>query len=87
MYALTICCCCVDTDILPCSVISEAAALAKKLDPKNFICQKLVNAVVIKSPGSINGQQFIIEDCKVRSRTVHPVLIRLHYTFVYFDRF
>ena len=36
----------------------------KKLDPKDFMCQKLENAVVIKPPGSINGQQFIIEDCK-----------------------
>ncbi len=44
---------------------SGGAGEAKKLDPKDFMCQKLEGAVVIKPPGSINGQQFIIEDCKV----------------------
>jgi len=36
----------------------------KKLDPKDFMFSKLKGQVCIKEPGSINGQQFIIEDCE-----------------------
>jgi protein XRP2 len=36
----------------------------KKLDPKDFMLQKLENQTIIRLPGSIQGQQFIIEDCK-----------------------
>lgn len=36
----------------------------KKLDPKDYMFSNLKGQVCIKEPGSINGQQFIIEDCE-----------------------
>ena len=35
-----------------------------KLDPKDFMFMKLNGGVHIKPPGSINGQQFIIDSCE-----------------------
>ena len=35
-----------------------------KLDKKNYMAVGLRNKVVAKTPGQIDGQQFIIEDCK-----------------------
>eukprot|EP01116_Phalansterium_solitarium_P002316 TRINITY_DN12269_c0_g1_i1.p1 TRINITY_DN12269_c0_g1~~TRINITY_DN12269_c0_g1_i1.p1 ORF type:complete len:367 (-),score=80.66 TRINITY_DN12269_c0_g1_i1:207-1238(-) len=34
-----------------------------KLDPKDFLCSKRNGETFVKLPGSINGQQFIIEEC------------------------
>jgi hypothetical protein len=45
----------------------KTAVAVKRLDPKDFMAQKLDGQTVIKPPGSINGQQFIIEDCKVHA--------------------
>lgn len=36
----------------------------KKLDPKDFIISKLEGTSITKTEGSIDGQQFIVEDCK-----------------------
>jgi len=35
-----------------------------KLDPKDFILSKLKDQTIIKEPGSIRGQQFVIEECE-----------------------
>lgn len=35
-----------------------------KLDPKDFMFMKLTSGVHIKAPGSVNGQQFIIDSCE-----------------------
>lgn len=34
-----------------------------KLNPEDFMVRKLNGQTIVKEPGSINGQQFIIEDC------------------------
>jgi protein XRP2 len=35
-----------------------------KIDPKDFMVENLSNETVLKMPGSINGQQFIIQNCQ-----------------------
>ena len=35
---------------------------AKKLDPKDFMFCQRTNEKLVKKPGEINGQQFILED-------------------------
>ena len=35
----------------------------RKLDPKDFMCMSTQDEVVVKEPGKINGQQFVIDGC------------------------
>lgn len=39
------------------------------VDPKDFTVEKLKDEIIIRKPGSVNGQQFIIQDCEVRIGT------------------
>jgi protein XRP2 len=43
---------------------ANVAMNAPKLDPADFMLCKLKGQTIIKQPGSIRGQQFIIEDCE-----------------------
>ena len=36
----------------------------RKLDPKDFMCTNTEDEVVVKKSGKINGQQFVIDNCK-----------------------
>lgn len=36
----------------------------KSIDPKDFTLEDLVNTEVWKLPGTLNGQQFVIQNCK-----------------------
>jgi hypothetical protein len=45
-------------------IMGSSAAFKKKLDPKDFQCLNLIGQTVVKRPGSINGQQFIVMDCE-----------------------
>ncbi|CAN0084102.1 unnamed protein product, partial [Laminaria digitata] len=40
-----------------------ASAAKRKLDPKDFIFSGKQKEVLVKEPGSIGGQQFIVEEC------------------------
>ena len=43
---------------------ANAAMNAPKLNPADFMLQKLRGQTIVREPGSIRGQQFIIEDCE-----------------------
>ena len=40
-----------------------AAPVKAKLDPKDFIFLKKKGETLVKAPGSINGQQFVVDSC------------------------
>jgi len=44
---------------------------ADRPDPKNYMYSDLEGTVVGKLPGSIDGQQFLIQNCKVHSLIIH----------------
>ena len=35
------------------------------IDPKDFTIEQLKDELVVRKPGTINGQQFIVQDCQV----------------------
>lgn len=43
---------------------ANAAMNAPKLNPADFMLTKLQGQTIVRAPGSINGQQFIIEECE-----------------------
>lgn len=43
---------------------ANAAMNAPKLNPADFMLQKLKGQTIVREPGSIRGQQFIIEECE-----------------------
>jgi protein XRP2 len=45
-------------------IMGSSAAFKKKLDPKDFQCVNLTGQTVVKRPGSINGQQFVVMGCE-----------------------
>ncbi|QDZ21282.1 XRP2-like protein [Chloropicon primus] len=36
----------------------------RKLDPKDFMCINTEDETIVKEPGKINGQQFVVDGCK-----------------------
>jgi len=44
--------------------VTQTAAPAVKLDPKDFVSTKLKGELVIKKPGTLHGQDYRIEDCE-----------------------
>jgi len=42
-----------------------------KLDPKDYMIDGQNGETFCKLPGSINGQQFIIQNCEVRLQEIH----------------
>lgn len=49
----------------PAPAASKAAPLPKpKLDPRDFIFLKRKGEKLVKAPGTINGQQFVIDSCE-----------------------
>jgi len=61
---------CAGPSVPPVKKIVKAKALSDStfgkdptLNPADFICSKRTGELFVKSPGSINGQQFIVEDC------------------------
>uniref|UniRef100_A0AC35TQE8 C-CAP/cofactor C-like domain-containing protein n=1 Tax=Rhabditophanes sp. KR3021 TaxID=114890 RepID=A0AC35TQE8_9BILA len=64
-------CCCVSLWKKQATAGGDAPAQPKtfswdkpNVDPAAFICTKLENETVLKPPGSVQGQQFLIDSCK-----------------------
>ena len=45
-------------------VVNAPASTKPKLDPKDFIFLKRHGETLVKAPGTINGQQFVIDSCE-----------------------
>jgi hypothetical protein len=50
--------------VVPTQVAPAAPEAPKKIDPKSLMCFSLKDQVIFRAPGSIRGNEFLIDDCK-----------------------
>lgn len=36
----------------------------RKLDPKDFMCMNMADETIVREPGKVNGEQFVVDGCK-----------------------